>query len=35
MRLQFASGGTIAIDSEVSDFTEFTVRLPRRRHAKA
>ena len=26
-------GGTIAVDSEVGDFTEFTVRLPRRRHA--
>jgi two-component system, NtrC family, sensor kinase len=26
-------GGTITIDSEVGDFTEFTVRLPRRRHA--
>jgi two-component system, NtrC family, sensor kinase len=25
-------GGTIAVDSEVGDFTEFTVRLPRRRH---
>ena len=26
-------GGTIMVDSEVGDFTEFTVRLPRRRHA--
>jgi two-component system, NtrC family, sensor kinase len=26
-------GGTITFDSEVGDFTEFTVRLPRRRHA--
>ena len=26
-------GGTITVDSEVSDFTEFTVRLPRSRHA--
>jgi signal transduction histidine kinase len=26
-------GGTITVDSEVGDFTEFTVRLPRRRHA--
>jgi signal transduction histidine kinase len=25
-------GGTISVDSEVGDFTEFTVRLPRRRH---
>jgi hypothetical protein len=25
-------GGTITVDSEVGDFTEFTVRLPRRRH---
>jgi two-component system, NtrC family, sensor kinase len=25
-------GGTITFDSEVGDFTEFTVRLPRRRH---
>jgi signal transduction histidine kinase len=25
-------GGTIAVDSRVDDFTEFTVRLPRRRH---
>jgi len=24
-------GGTIAVDSRVGDFTEFTVRLPRRR----
>jgi PAS domain S-box-containing protein len=28
-------GGTISVDSEVGDFTEFTVRLPRRRHAMA
>jgi signal transduction histidine kinase len=28
-------GGTITADSEVGDFTEFTVRLPRRRHAVA
>jgi PAS domain S-box-containing protein len=27
-------GGTITVDSEVGDFTEFTVRLPRSRHAK-
>jgi two-component system, NtrC family, sensor kinase len=26
-------GGTITVASEVGDFTEFTVRLPRRRHA--
>jgi PAS domain S-box-containing protein len=26
-------GGTITVDSEVGNFTEFTVRLPRRRHA--
>jgi PAS domain S-box-containing protein len=26
-------GGTITVDSEVGDFTEFTVRLPRRRRA--
>jgi signal transduction histidine kinase len=26
-------GGTITVDSEVGDFTEFTVRLPRRRPA--
>jgi len=26
-------GGTITVDSQVGDFTEFTVRLPRRRHA--
>ena len=26
-------GGTIRVDSVVGDFTEFTVRLPRRRHA--
>jgi two-component system NtrC family sensor kinase len=26
-------GGTITVDSEVGDFTEFTVRLPRRRNA--
>ena len=25
-------GGTITVDSEVGEFTEFTVRLPRRRH---
>ena len=28
-------GGTITVDSEVGDFTEFTVRLPRRRQALA
>jgi two-component system, NtrC family, sensor kinase len=28
-------GGTISVDSEVGDFTEFTMRLPRRRHAVA
>ena len=28
-------GGTLTVDSEVGDFTEFTVRLPRRRHAVA
>jgi len=28
-------GGTITVDSEVGDFTEFTVRLPRRGHAVA
>jgi len=28
-------GGTITVASEVGDFTEFTVRLPRRRHAVA
>jgi PAS domain S-box-containing protein len=28
-------GGTITVDSEVGDFTEFTVRLPRRRHGVA
>jgi two-component system, NtrC family, sensor kinase len=28
-------GGTITVDSEVGDFTEFTVRLPRRRRAGA
>ena len=28
-------GGTITVKSEVGDFTEFTVRLPRRRHAVA
>jgi two-component system, NtrC family, sensor kinase len=27
--------GTITVDSEVGEFTEFTVRLPRRRHAVA
>ena len=26
-------GGTITVDSEVGDFTEFTVRLPRGRYA--
>jgi signal transduction histidine kinase len=26
-------GGTITVDSEVGEFTEFTVRLPQRRHA--
>jgi PAS domain S-box-containing protein len=26
-------GGTITVDSEIGDFTEFTVRLPRSRHA--
>ena len=26
-------GGTITVDSEVGDFTEFTVRLPRGRHS--
>jgi len=26
-------GGTITVDSEVGEFTEFIVRLPRRRHA--
>lgn len=26
-------GGTITVDSEVREFSEFTVRLPRRRHA--
>ena len=26
-------GGTITVDSEVGDFTEFTVRLPRRQHS--
>jgi two-component system, NtrC family, sensor kinase len=26
-------GGTISVDSEVGDFTEFTIRLPQRRHA--
>ena len=26
-------GGTITVDSEVGDFTEFTVRLPRRGRA--
>jgi len=25
-------GGTIAVDSEASAFTEFTIRLPRRHH---
>jgi two-component system NtrC family sensor kinase len=28
-------GGTIAVDSQVGDFTEFMVRLPRRRRAVA
>jgi two-component system, NtrC family, sensor kinase len=28
-------GGTITVDSEVGEFTEFTVRLPRRRHGLA
>src|SRR5262249_21464320 len=28
-------GGTITVESEVGDFTEFTVRLPRRRHSAA
>jgi signal transduction histidine kinase len=28
-------GGTITVDSKVGDFTEFTVRLPRCRHAAA
>jgi PAS domain S-box-containing protein len=28
-------GGTITVDSEIGNFTEFTVRLPRRRHAVA
>jgi len=28
-------GGTITVDSQVGEFTEFTVRLPRRRHAAA
>jgi signal transduction histidine kinase len=28
-------GGTITVDSVIGDFTEFTVRLPRRRHAVA
>jgi signal transduction histidine kinase len=28
-------GGTITVDSEVGDFAEFTVRLPRRRHGVA
>jgi signal transduction histidine kinase len=28
-------GGTITVDSEVGQFTEFTVRLPRRRHSAA
>jgi signal transduction histidine kinase len=26
-------GGTIAVDSRVGEFTEFTIRLPRGRHA--
>ena len=28
-------GGTITVDSQVGDFTEFTVWLPQRRHAAA
>jgi signal transduction histidine kinase len=28
-------GGTITVESEVGDFTEFTVRLPRSGHAVA
>jgi signal transduction histidine kinase len=28
-------GGTITVESEAGDFTEFTVRLPRRRHSAA
>jgi two-component system, NtrC family, sensor kinase len=28
-------GGTITVDSKIGDFTEFTVRLPRRRHVVA
>jgi signal transduction histidine kinase len=28
-------GGTFSVDSEVGDFTEFTMRLPRRRYAVA
>jgi len=28
-------GGTITVDSQVGDFTEFTVRLPRRRNVVA
>ena len=28
-------GGAITVDSQVGDFTEFTVRLPRRRHMVA
>ena len=28
-------GGTITVESEVGQFTEFTVRLPQRRHSAA